>query len=387
MRWSPGPWRCWPPVPLLDDAILAGTLVAALTVESQYSVRPDLSAELADAAALHRLRRPGMFAAARASVRCGGTRGEDLVSGDVFADLAMSTEVADAVRDRRAVVALESTIITHGMPYPDNLATARDVEQVVRSAEAVPATIAVLDGVLRVGLDEASLERLAADADGGRVAKGSRRDVPALVAAKATAGTTVAATMFLAHQAGIAIFATGGIGGVHRGAEHTFDISADLDELASTPVVVVCAGAKSILDLPKTLETLETRGVPVIGVGTDEFPAFFTRHSGLPVDHRVEGPVELAAVLRVHRDLGMRGGVLVVNPIPEDDALDEAEIEALIAEAIADAEREGVSRRDVTPYLLARINELTEGRSLTANIALIRNNARLAALTAVELAR
>ncbi len=309
------------------------------------------------------------------------------MSGDVFADLAMSTEVADAVRDRRAVVALESTIITHGMPYPDNLATARDVEQVVRSAEAVPATIAVLDGVLRVGLDEASLERLAADADGGRVAKGSRRDVPALVAAKATAGTTVAATMFLAHQAGIAIFATGGIGGVHRGAEHTFDISADLDELASTPVVVVCAGAKSILDLPKTLETLETRGVPVIGVGTDEFPAFFTRHSGLPVDHRVEGPVELAAVLRVHRDLGMRGGVLVVNPIPEDDALDEAEIEALIAEAIADAEREGVSRRDVTPYLLARINELTEGRSLTANIALIRNNARLAALTAVELAR
>ena len=245
----------------------------------------------------------------------------------------------------------------------------------------------VLDGELCVGLDDAALERLAAGAGSAAIAKASRRDLPALMAAGASAGTTVAATMFLAHRAGIPIFATGGIGGVHRGAEHTFDVSADLDELGSTPVAVVCAGAKSILDLPKTLEMLETYGVPVIGVGTDEFPAFFTRSSGLPVDHRVEGASDLAAVLREHARLGLRGGVLVVNPIPEADALDPADIDARIAEAIADAEREGISRKEVTPYLLARINDLTGGRSLVANIALIRHNARLAALTAVELAR
>ncbi|MFN8080384.1 MAG: pseudouridine-5'-phosphate glycosidase [Kineosporiaceae bacterium] len=307
--------------------------------------------------------------------------------------LNVTPEVADALAEGRPVVALESTIVTHGMPYPDNLTTAQGVEQVVREAGAVPATIAVLDGELRIGLDDAALERLAGGAGGeggtgaAEIAKASRRDLPALLAAGASAGTTVAATMFLAHRAGIPIFATGGIGGVHRGAEHTFDVSADLDELGSTPVTVVCAGAKSILDLPKTLETLETYGVPVIGVGTDEFPAFFTRSSGLPVDHRVEGPAELAAVLRQHARLALRGGVLVVNPIPEADALDPAEIDARIAEAIADAEREGISRKEVTPYLLARINELTGGRSLVANIALIRNNARLAALTAVELAR
>jgi pseudouridine-5'-phosphate glycosidase len=306
------------------------------------------------------------------------------MADEVMLDVA--GEVDGALADGRAVVALESTIVTHGMPYPHNLTTARGVEQVVRDAGAVPATIAVVDGALRVGLDEAALERLAAEASSGRIAKASRRDLPALIVAEASAGTTVAATMYLAHRAGIGIFATGGVGGVHRGAEHTFDVSADLDELGVTPVAVVCAGAKSILDLPKTLEVLETRGVPVIGVGTEEFPAFFSRSSGLPVDHRVEDAVELAAVLREHARLRMRGGVLVVNPIPEADALDGAEVEARIEQAIADAEREGVRRKEVTPYLLARINELTGGRSLVANIALIRNNADLAARTAVALA-
>jgi pseudouridine-5'-phosphate glycosidase len=281
------------------------------------------------------------------------------------------------------VVALESTIITHGMPYPENLATAKAVESVVRDNGAVPATIALLDGVARVGLDGGELERLASSEG---VVKASRRDLPPLAAAGATAGTTVAATMFLAHLAGIAIFATGGIGGVHRGADETFDISADLDELGCTPVAVVCAGAKSLLDLPRTLEVLESRGVPVLGVGTDEFPAFFTRTSGLPVDHRVEGPGELAAVLAQHRRFGMRGGVLVANPIPARDALDGSDVDARIEQAIEDAATAGVTRKDVTPYLLGRINELTGGRSLTANIALIRNNATLAARTAVALA-
>jgi pseudouridine-5'-phosphate glycosidase len=294
-----------------------------------------------------------------------------------------SDEVSGALAAGRPVVALESTIITHGMPYPANLETARAVEGVVRANGAVPATIALIDGRARVGLDDATLERLASS---DTVAKASRRDLPALVAVKASAGTTVAATMYLAHRAGILIFATGGIGGVHRGAERTFDVSADLDELGSTPVAVVCAGAKSILDLPKTLEVLETRGVPVIGVGADEFRAFFCRRSGLPVDHRVETSEELAAVLAAHRALGMRGGVLVVNPIPQADALDGSDIDVRIDEAVAEAERAGVSRKEVTPYLLERINELTRGRSLTANIALIRNNAALAARTAVALA-
>ena len=298
--------------------------------------------------------------------------------------MSVAPEVAEALAAGRAVVALESTIITHGMPYPANLETARSVEAVVREHGAVPATIALVDGVPRVGLDAATLERLASSEG---VAKASRRDLPALVAAGASAGTTVAATMYLAHLAGIAIFATGGLGGVHRGAEHTFDISADLDELACTPVTVVCAGAKSILDLPRTLEVLETRGVPVIGVGTDEFPAFFSRTSGLPVDHRVDSAEELAAVLAAHRTLGMRGGVLVANPIPMAAALDGTDIDARVDEAVADAERAGVGRKDLTPYLLGRINELTGGRSLTANIALVRNNAALAARVAVALAQ
>ncbi len=291
-------------------------------------------------------------------------------------------EVAAAVAGGRPVVALESTIISHGMPYPANLETARAVEQVVRDAGAVPATIALVDGVPRVGLDGAALERLAS----GDVAKASRRDLPALAAAGATAGTTVAATMYLAHLAGIRVFATGGIGGVHRDAEHTFDVSADLDELGSTPVVVVCAGAKSILDLPKTLEVLETRGVPVVGFGTDEFPAFFSRTSGLPVDHRVDTPEQLAALVGWHLRLGLRGGVLVANPIPEPDEIPAADIAARIEEAVREAREAGVARKEVTPYLLARINELTDGRSLTANVALVRNNAALAGRLAVGLA-
>lgn len=300
----------------------------------------------------------------------------------------VSPEVAAALAEGGPVVALESTIITHGMPFPANLETARGVEEVVRAHGATPATIAVLDGRCCVGLDDAALERLArsAQGEGGDVVKASRKDLPAVVARGGTAGTTVAATMYLAHLAGVGIFATGGIGGVHRGAEHTFDVSADLDELGATPVTVVCAGAKSILDLPKTLEVLETYGVPVLGLATDEFPAFFSRTSGLPVDHRVETPEALARVLVEHRRLGLRGGVLVANPIPEADAIPAHEIDARIDEAIADAEREGVTRKEVTPYLLARINELTDGRSLVANIALVRNNAAVAARTAVALA-
>ncbi len=304
-------------------------------------------------------------------------------------ELAGVVEVADEVRhavaDGRGVVALESTIISHGMPYPQNLQTALEVEAVVRAHGAVPATIALVAGRLRVGLDQAALEILAGGTD-TPVVKASRRDLPALIVRRATAGTTVAATMYLAHLAGISVFATGGIGGVHRGADETFDISADLDELGATPVAVVCAGAKSILDLPRTLEVLETRGVPVIGYGTDEFPAFFTRRSGLPVDHRVDTPGELAQLLAVHRRLRLPGGVLVVNPIPVADALPEPEVEERIRQALADAAAAGVTRKEVTPYLLNRINELTDGRSLTANMALIRHNAAVAAQTAAALA-
>ncbi|HYJ75784.1 MAG TPA: pseudouridine-5'-phosphate glycosidase [Kineosporiaceae bacterium] len=296
--------------------------------------------------------------------------------------VVLTGEVASALDAGRAVVALESTIVTHGMPYPRNLETALGVEDVVRAHGAVPATVAVVDGRPRVGLEPGELEKLAA---GEGVAKASRRDLAALVAAGRSAGTTVAATMFLAHRAGIRIFATGGIGGVHRGAETTFDISADLDELARTPVAVVSAGAKSILDLPRTLEVLETRGVPVIGVGTDEFPAFFSRSSGLPVDHRVESAQELAAVIAAHHALRLPSGILVANPVPEADALDGDEIDAAIDEAVRDAERAGIGRRELTPYLLGRIVDLSGGRSLTANVALVRNNAALAADTAVAL--
>jgi pseudouridylate synthase len=305
-----------------------------------------------------------------------------MMDGVPTAPVVLTDEVASALAAGRAVVALESTIVTHGMPYPRNLETALGVEDVVRAHGAVPATIAMVDGRPRIGLEPVELEKLAA---GEGVAKASRRDLAALAAKGRSAGTTVAATMFLAHSAGIRIFATGGIGGVHRGAEITFDISADLDELARTPVAVVSAGAKSILDLRRTLEVLETRGVPVIGVGTEEFPAFFSRSSGLPVDHRVDTPEELALVIAAHLALGLPSGILVANPVPEADALDGDEIDEIIDEAVRDAERAGVGRRELTPYLLGRIVDLSGGRSLTANIALVRNNAELAARTAVAL--
>jgi pseudouridine-5'-phosphate glycosidase len=298
--------------------------------------------------------------------------------------IAVTPEVRDALADGRAVVALESTIITHGMPPPANLEMARAVEAIIRGEGAVPATIAVAGGSIRVGLADSELERLAAAKD---AAKASRRDLAALLARKGTGGTTVAATMIAAARAGIAIFATGGIGGVHRGAEQTFDVSADLIELGRTPVAVVCAGAKSILDIAKTLEVLETQGVPVLGYRTDDFPAFFARSSGHAVDHRFETPGELAAVIDAQRRLGLETGILIANPIPEADALPADEMEATIASACREAETAGISGKALTPFLLDRINAASGGRSLTANVALVKNNARLAAQVAVELAK
>ncbi len=298
--------------------------------------------------------------------------------------LSISAEVKKALAAGKPVVALESTIITHGMPYPQNLEMAMAVEAVVILRGAVPATIAIMDGKFKVGLSGADLERLAQT--GGKAAKASRRDVAALLASGAIAGTTVATTMMAAEAAGIQVFATGGIGGVHRGAESTFDISADLDELAMTPVAVVCAGAKSILDIPKTLEVLESKGVPVLGFGTDDFPAFWARQSGGKVDHRVDSAKAAAKVIALQFALGL-GGVLVANPIPEAAALDGAEIEGRIAEAIRNAEAEGVGRKELTPFLLKRIFELTDGKSLVANIALVENNAMVAADIAVALAK
>jgi pseudouridylate synthase len=296
----------------------------------------------------------------------------------------IAPDVAAALAERRAVVALESTIITHGMPWPENVRTARDVEETVRAEGATPATIAVLDGVLCVGLTPAQLEDIASRTG---AEKASRRDLAAVVARRRTAGTTVAATMFLAARAGISVFATGGIGGVHRGAEDTFDISADLIELGRSPVAVVCAGAKSILDIPKTLEVLETQGVPVVGYGTDVFPAFFARSSGERLEHRFDTPAELAALIAAHRRLDLPGGILIGNPVPEADALPGDEMDAIIRRAVAEATARRIANKAVTPFLLARIVELTGGRSLAANIALIRNNARLASRIAVELAR
>ncbi len=297
--------------------------------------------------------------------------------------LVIKAEVADAVAGHRPVVALESTIITHGMPYPANRDTALAVEATVRAAGAVPATIAVVDGALCVGLDAATIDRLAS---AKAVAKASRRDLALLVAAKTSAGTTVAATMILAAMAGIRLFATGGIGGVHRGAETTFDISADLAEFARTPVAVVSAGAKSILDLPKTLEVLESLGVPVIGYGTAEFPAFFSRDSGLALDWRLDTPGEVARVIQTQHALGLQQGLLLANPIPAAAAVPHATIAAAIEQALAQAAADGVHGKAVTPFLLQRLVELTGGTSLTANIALIHANAKLAAEIAVALA-
>jgi pseudouridylate synthase len=297
--------------------------------------------------------------------------------------LVVAPDIAAALAARRPVVALESTIITHGMPWPGNLETALAVEGVVRAAGALPATIAVIGGVPRIGLSEGELRELAQRTD---AAKASRRDLGVLAARGAWAGTTVAATMFLAAKAGIAVFATGGIGGVHRGAEHSFDISADLVELARSPVAVVCAGCKSILDIGKTLEVLETQGVPVVGYGTDTFPAFYARESGFAVEHRCDTPHQIAAAIEAQRALGLPGGMLIANPVPADDALDAGEIEAVIAEAVAVAEQRGIGGKAVTPFLLAEVVARSGGRSLRANMALIRSNAALAARIAVALA-
>jgi pseudouridine-5'-phosphate glycosidase len=298
--------------------------------------------------------------------------------------LDIGAEAAAALAERRPVVALESTIITHGMPFPHNLETAVMLEETVRANGAIPATVAVIDGRFKAGLDRGAIERLARL--GGGVVKASRRDLSAVVARGGTAGTTVAATMFVSALAGIEIFATGGIGGVHRGAAETFDISADLIELSRSKVAVVCAGAKSILDIAKTLEFLESQGVPVIGYRCDEFPAFFARSSGVKLDHRCDGAHDLARMTRLQRDIGP-GGLLIANPIPESHALDAASIEARINEAVGEAREQGVAQKEVTPVLLRRIVELTDGRSLEANMALVKNNAVLAAQVAVELSR
>ena len=299
--------------------------------------------------------------------------------------LDISPEVKAALDEGRPVVALESTIISHGMPYPKNVETALLVEQTIRDNGAVPATIAVIGGRLKAGLSHEEIEYLGKTGRG--VAKASRRDLPALVARGADGATTVTTTMIIAHMAGINVFATGGIGGVHRGAEVTMDISADLEELAQTPVMVVCAGAKSILDLGLTLEYLETKGVPVIGYGTDELPAFYTRKSGFGVDYRVDSPEELAAMFRAQRELNYKGGMLVTNPIPEQYAMDKEVIDKAIEQALAEAKEQHVHGKETTPFLLARVVELTGGDSLESNIKLVLNNATVAAKTAAELSK
>jgi len=297
--------------------------------------------------------------------------------------LDISYEVGSAQAMGLPIVALESTIISHGMPYPKNVETALMVEQTIRDAGAIPATIAVIGGRLKAGLTQEEIEYLGKM--GRSVTKASRRDLPALVAWEADGATTVATTMIIAHMARIQVFATGGIGGVHRGAETTMDISADLEELAQTPVMVVCAGAKSILDLGLTLEYLETKGVPVIGYGTDELPAFYTRQSGFGVDYRVDSPAELAGLFRAQRELGYKGGMLVTNPIPEQYAMDKAVIDAAIEQALAESRAQGIKGKETTPFLLARVVELTGGESLESNIQLVLNNARVAAQTAIQL--
>lgn len=297
--------------------------------------------------------------------------------------LTLSPEVAKARANGSPIVALESTIITHGMPFPQNVETARRVEAEVRAQGAVPATIAIIDRQIHIGLTDTQLDALG-QAQG--VAKLSRADLAACLATGGTGATTVAATMICAHLAGIGVFATGGIGGVHRGAETSFDISADLRELAETPVTVVAAGAKAILDLPKTLEYLETLGVPVIAFGQDDFPAFWSRSSGLKAPLRMDNPAEIAAAHRMRARLGLPGGQLVANPIPLEAEIPRDEILPQIEAALAEASAAGIAAKAVTPYLLQRLFERTEGRSLTANIALVLSNARLAAAIATELA-
>ncbi len=299
--------------------------------------------------------------------------------------LDISPEVQQALAEGKPVVALESTIISHGMPYPKNVETALLVEKTIRDNGAVPATIAIIGGRLKAGLSPEEIEYLGKS--GRKVAKVSRRDLAAIVARDADGATTVTTTMIIAHMAGIRVFATGGIGGVHRGAETTMDISADLEELANTPVMVVCAGAKSILDLGLTLEYLETKGVPVIGYGTDELPAFYTRRSGFGVDYRVDTPAQLAAMFKAQQELGMKGGMLVTNPIPEQYAMDKEVIDAAIDQAVRESREKGIHGKETTPFLLARVVELTGGDSLESNIQLVLNNAVVASRTASELCR
>ena len=325
--------------------------------------------------------------------------------------LSVTPEIQEAIDAGKPVVALESTILSHGMPYPENLSFAAEVEkeiracgahpatmaliggkikvglspeEIVRAEGAVPATTAIMGGKLKVGL---SAEELLVMCKAEGVGKVSRRDVAVYLATGMTGATTVATTMIIASMAGIRFFATGGIGGVHRGAQETFDISADLEELANTSVMVICAGAKSILDLGLTLEYLETHGVTVIGYGTDELPAFYTRKSGFGVDYELDTPAELAKAFHVKRELGLRGGLLVTNPIPEEYSMDKAVIDKAIAEAVEDAKKDGIHGKATTPYLLAKIKDLTGGDSLDSNIQLVFNNARLGAAAAVELAK
>ncbi len=298
--------------------------------------------------------------------------------------LDVSPEVKEALAAGRPVVALESTIISHGMPYPQNVETALRVEEIIRENGAVPATVCIIGGRLKAGCAREEIEYLGKA--GAAVAKASRRDLAVLAARGQDGATTVTTTMMIAHMAGIRVFATGGIGGVHRGAETTMDISADLEELARTPVMVVCAGAKSILDLGLTLEYLETHGVPVLGYGTEELPAFYTRHSGFRVDYRVDTPEELAKIFRTGLELGLGGGMLVTNPIPEEFSMAPEIINAAIDRAVAEAESLGVHGKETTPFLLAKVKELTGGDSLESNIRLVFNNAALAARIAVCLA-
>ena len=297
--------------------------------------------------------------------------------------LDISDEVREALASGKPVVALESTIISHGMPYPQNVETALNVERIIRENGAVPATIAIIKGRLKAGLTRDEIEYLGKK--GYDVTKASRRDLPVLVARGEDGATTVATTMIIAAMAGIRVFATGGIGGVHRGAEVTMDISADLEELAMTPVLVVCAGAKSILDLGLTLEYLETKGVPVIGYGTSELPAFYTRTSGFGVDYRLDTPEEIAAAFRAKLDMDLKGGMLVANPIPEEYSMDPAVINRAIDDAVAEANAKGIKGKRTTPFLLAKIKDITGGDSLASNIQLVYNNARLAAQVAKNL--
>lgn len=299
-----------------------------------------------------------------------------------FLDIA--PEVQAALSAGQAVVALESTIISHGMPYPQNVATALQVEDEVRQHGAVPATVAIVHGRLKAGLSREEIEQLGQAGHG--VTKVSRRDIPFMVAAKSTGATTVAATMVIAAMAGIRVFATGGIGGVHRGAQESFDVSADLQELAQTPVAVVCAGAKSILDLRLTLEYLETHGVAVVGYQTDALPAFFTRDSAFQVDYRLDTAAEIAAVLKAKWTMGLKGGMVVANPIPETYAMPRAAIDQAIEQALQEATQQGIAGKASTPFLLARVNQITGGNSLASNIQLVLNNARLAAAIALAYA-